>query len=637
MSTWSSSASSRVVVGRRQPGRRPCPSWPILGVLLVGVLFVGVVAGCDAPVVPNTSVFLPAASAHITRVDAVQTTTHVLFDEANDDVVDEQTPLLVGKPTRLRVYVSPRQALSPGTLLQARLVVELPADRVPPLDDGGVDDSWWTFATAPPTVDVAKWSTASTLPVDDGGVLPVDGGALLLDAGPPTSDAGIGADAGFPDAGILDAGILDAGVGGDAGHGVADAGGDAGVDVIAFEQQTLRRIWAASTVDAANSTLNFDLPGSWMQPGMQVRVELLEEVLLLGGAPLFLPDPHPHHRWPRPEDDGRLDESDGGIADGGVDWPTAQLPLDDSPTPTLVLLPLLQPGTPLDDDVPRWSDDSVQQLRERLVTLFPFADVEVLQAPPVVLDEEVTPFAEGWEAALFTTSARHLMGTRDDDTNVFTIGLLMPDGGRSSFCPLSCVEGLAPITEDGSRPAVGAAVVLGPDDDDTVWSVAHEWGHLLGRRHAPCGVDTDVDDAFPSDDGALSAPGFDALDRDQAAASRTDVMGYCAPQWTSAYTYNALFDALQPDASTTLPPETAPAALASGGQAVLFGAGRSVQVPADRRPAGVWEWVSLVDNQGQVHRRPGVRIAGTRGHLPGGGDADWWWVMGAQTSWRPLP
>lgn len=71
--------------------------------------------------------------------------------------------------------------------------------------------------------------------------------------------------------------------------------------------------------------------------------------------------------------------------------------------------------------------------------------------------------------------------------------------------------------------------------------MAHEVGHNLGRFHAPgCGAGS-PDASYPKASGKTEAYGYKASTgalKDTAA--NYDLMGYCNPNWISAYTYNAM-------------------------------------------------------------------------------------------------
>ena len=75
-------------------------------------------------------------------------------------------------------------------------------------------------------------------------------------------------------------------------------------------------------------------------------------------------------------------------------------------------------------------------------------------------------------------------------------------------------------------------------------TAAQEIGHAFGRRHAPCGGPGNVDTSYPVYDalpmGSIGEVGMDDQGNPQDPAVTTDFMSYCAPNWISPYTYEAL-------------------------------------------------------------------------------------------------
>ena len=90
-------------------------------------------------------------------------------------------------------------------------------------------------------------------------------------------------------------------------------------------------------------------------------------------------------------------------------------------------------------------------------------------------------------------------------------------------------------------------------------TVAHELGHNMGLRHAPCGGAPGPDPSFPYPDGTIGAWGYDFRRGRLVPATRRDHMTYCDPDWTSDYHFtNALSHRLADEnasaAAHTTPP-----------------------------------------------------------------------------------
>ena len=60
-------------------------------------------------------------------------------------------------------------------------------------------------------------------------------------------------------------------------------------------------------------------------------------------------------------------------------------------------------------------------------------------------------------------------------------------------------------------------------------TIAHELGHNLGLRHAPCGGAGDPDPSFPHPDGSAGAWGYDFARGELVRPTIPDVMSYCGP------------------------------------------------------------------------------------------------------------
>lgn len=129
----------------------------------------------------------------------------------------------------------------------------------------------------------------------------------------------------------------------------------------------------------------------------------------------------------------------------------------------------------------------------------------------------------------------------------------------------------------GSRTGSGPTGPSRPWDRDGIfgdWYAGHELGHSFGRKHVQgtpggaagtCGGEAGTDGNYPHPDGLIStdATGNAALfgfDRGTGTnrpygivpvnlaiydAAWRDVMTYCAPQWISDYTYEAILDYVQ--------------------------------------------------------------------------------------------
>ena len=87
---------------------------------------------------------------------------------------------------------------------------------------------------------------------------------------------------------------------------------------------------------------------------------------------------------------------------------------------------------------------------------------------------------------------------------------------------------------------IGRPVSIGLSQDETF---AHEVGHNMSLRHAPCGGAGGPDPRFPYKDGSAGVWGYNPesggiIDPDQYK----DLMGYCDPSWVSDYSFTKALD-----------------------------------------------------------------------------------------------
>ena len=68
--------------------------------------------------------------------------------------------------------------------------------------------------------------------------------------------------------------------------------------------------------------------------------------------------------------------------------------------------------------------------------------------------------------------------------------------------------------------------------------IAHEFGHNLSLRHAPCGGPSGTDSNYPESDGSIGAWGYDFENEVLISPSRPDLMSYCEPEWIGYYSFS---------------------------------------------------------------------------------------------------
>jgi hypothetical protein len=123
---------------------------------------------------------------------------------------------------------------------------------------------------------------------------------------------------------------------------------------------------------------------------------------------------------------------------------------------------------------------------------------------------------------------------------------------------------------------IGAAAATGWDKLPSGSSVAaHEWGHNWGRQHAPCGGAGNPDANYPYTGGEIGVIGYDLANDMLKPADSHDLMGYCANEWISDYTYTGVmnFRSSEPSVASSMGEAIQPTLLVWGrienGRAVL--------------------------------------------------------------------
>ena len=151
----------------------------------------------------------------------------------------------------------------------------------------------------------------------------------------------------------------------------------------------------------------------------------------------------------------------------------------------------------------------------------------------------------GWEQVLGDLDAQRL--SDPDGANRIYFGITALPYGRA--------QGIVGLAFTGIPAATTA---LGWDDsDDASRVVAHELGHIWGRRHSPCGSPppNTVDGAYPYSGGRIGVTGMDVTNTTLKPVSSPDIMGYCFQSpWTSDYSYQGVMDFRQANASVVLGP-----------------------------------------------------------------------------------
>lgn len=224
---------------------------------------------------------------------------------------------------------------------------------------------------------------------------------------------------------------------------------------------------------------NADIPGPVVMPGLEMVVEI---------------DPA------EPSDTGtqavmRIPES-------------GRQPLDVRMVPpfNLTLVPFLWMESPhvsvlAETDGLTADDDLFWQTRN----LLPIAEFDMEVREPVWTTTD--PVVNQSREMLQETKAIRVM----DGSDRYYMGILRAGGGQAEL------------------PGTSSVSILDAE------VIAHEIGHNLNLRHAPCGGAFGPDPHYPFGDGSVGSWGYDFRDGNLVAPDAPDLMSYCHPQWISEY------------------------------------------------------------------------------------------------------
>lgn len=253
----------------------------------------------------------------------------------------------------------------------------------------------------------------------------------------------------------------------------------------------VRVLSAPTLVDPGNlaSTSNIEIPGTVIQPGLEFEIEF-------GSG----------------ESDSTTIELDTQASR------TERFPVEvhELPDFDLTLIPFVWSGSSdrsiIDIVNEMASNPQEHELLEETRTLLPIAGLKVTAHEPVTSTTN-----NAFELLLDTMAIRTMEGGSG-----YYMGMMTDLAG--SILGIGFIEGQDSISL--------------PQSD----TIAHEFGHNLSLRHAPCGGAGGPDPSYPTANGSLGSWGYDFRDGGSVvASSRPDLMSYCDPVWISDYHFtNAL-------------------------------------------------------------------------------------------------
>ncbi len=342
--------------------------------------------------------------------------------------------------------------------------------------------------------------------------------------------------------------------------------------------------WPAPDEGALGQTLNFSLPAHWLAGGTSYVLQL-----------------DPNHAINELNDDNNRYP------------PSGQQSFDFASAPALevVIVPVryARPGAPV--SLPNTSDLSY-------LTWMPF---KVYPVPAINYSVRGTVLnftgdlrtTQGWIDLLNAVTAIHAVEDLAEHKTYYAL----VDSVAVDGCSGGCIAGIGWVNNPppgyGSKSAVGfAGFPSAPGEASPTFT--HEMGHNFGRRHAPCGTSSGLG-PYPYGNGApIGQWGYDpSTGTLYHPGNYRDYMSYCSPEWTSDFTYRALYDAW---AWVSAPYGSAGGAVATQEALVVSGrlgeAGRLLidetnvaEVPAARLATEGPYRAELLDRAGRViHSQP---------------------------------
>ncbi len=185
---------------------------------------------------------------------------------------------------------------------------------------------------------------------------------------------------------------------------------------------------------------------------------------------------------------------------------------------------------------PDTSEAVLDGYREALVAMYPVTDVEFTVLPVEPDDSDGQLDMGGLMSRLIALQEDLVFASGDVDPSVADIyyyGMVTGAATRDEFCD-SCPTG---TSESGNGDRAGSAIGAAFADELAESTLVHEFGHMHGLLHSPCGDPSLQDPEFPYADGSTATEGWDQRTASFVPASHNDVMGYCQPRWVSDYHY----------------------------------------------------------------------------------------------------
>ena len=312
-------------------------------------------------------------------------------------------------------------------------------------------------------------------------------------------------------------------------------------------------------------------PGGAMLPSVRAR-------FYLDGIETFVAEiPTGTHGLPTEIDEGTLDASVNAEVPGSVVQPGLEMVVEVDPDS------ILDPALGVPRRIPEEGRLSVEVQTVPMfdMTVIPFLWSEKPDSTILSLTHGMAADPQGHELLSYAvdvlpigdfnvTAHAPVVTSRNDKSSLFsqTRAIRAMEGGSGYY--MGMMSG-PPSRGGRAGPGFGFS-----DPDPQV--IAHELGHAFGLSHAPCGGAGYSDPRFPDPKGKIGDWGYAArplpwkesseyfAKGDLISPNSPDLMSYCSPEWISGYHFNlALRNRLQDDSEQAAALPRLPALLLWGG------------------------------------------------------------------------